>query len=248
MLIFQELPPTRFDVRFSIAGIPVRIHPVFWLLSIVFWFPGSLQFLFIWVLALLIGLLVHEMGHALAFRRFGQRSHIVIHFMGLTVPEPVYWGSGYASVGLTANQQIFISLAGPVAGFVFSALLLGIVAVTGGSIGISWLFGFIPLPLNISLPLGGAFVTEVVRQLLWISILWGGINLMPVFPLDGGSVARNLWLQLDPIDGIRKSLWLSVVTGALLALVGLIFFRSLFMALLFGFLAFQSYQSLQGRY
>jgi hypothetical protein len=38
-----------------------------------------------------------------------------------------------------------------------------------------------------------------------------------------------------------------VVTGTIVAVVGLLLMRSVFIALLFGFLAFQSYQSLQGR-
>jgi hypothetical protein len=71
---------------------------------------------------------------------------------------------------------------------------------------------------------------------------------MPVQPLDGGNVARNIFLQYDPWDGVRKALWLSVIAGSLVALVGLIAFRSLYMALLFGFLAYQSYQSVHGRY
>ena len=248
MLLFQELPPTRLDLRFSVAGIPVRVHPLFWLIALLFGSSGDLLLIPIWVLALFIAILVHELGHALAFRRYGQRSHIVLHFMGLTVPEPVYWGSGYANVGLTANQQIFISLAGPLAGFLLAALLLVIIAVTGGSVGINWLFGFIPLPLDIAMSFGGRFVTALFIQLLWVSIFWGMINLMPVYPLDGGSVARNIWLQADPIDGIRRSLWLSVIAGSVIALAGLILFRSLFMALFFGFLAFQSYQSLQYRF
>ena len=71
---------------------------------------------------------------------------------------------------------------------------------------------------------------------------------MPVQPLDGGNVARNLFVHYDPLDGLRKSLWLSVITGILLALIGLIAFRSLYMALLFGLLAYQSYQSVRGGY
>jgi stage IV sporulation protein FB len=243
MLFFQELPPTRYDLNFSIAGIPVRVHPLFWLIAILFGSSGDILLLPVWVAAIFVGILVHELGHALAFRRCGQRSHILIHFMGgLTIPEPVYWGSGYANVGMTANQQIFISLAGPGAGFLLAALLLVIVVATGGSVGISWLLGFIPLPLNIVMSFGGRFVTALV------SIFWGLINLVPVYPLDGGSVARNIFLQADPIDGIRKSLWLSVIAGGIVALVSLIFLRSLFMMLLFGFLAFQSYQSLQHRF
>jgi membrane-associated protease RseP (regulator of RpoE activity) len=87
-----------------------------------------------------------------------------------------------------------------------------------------------------------------VTALLWVNIFWGFINLMPVFPLDGGSVTRNVLLQADPIDGVRKSLWVSVIAGALIALAAFFFLSSLYMAILFGFLAFQSYQSLQGRF
>ncbi|HSA99505.1 MAG TPA: site-2 protease family protein, partial [Anaerolineales bacterium] len=192
---------------------------------------------------------VHELGHALAFRRHGQRSQIVLYFGGgLTIPEPVSWGSGYANVGLTANQQIFISFAGPGAGFLFAALVIGIVLVTGGSVGIDRLLGFIPLPLSAVMPFGGIVVTALVSMLLWVNIFWGLINLMPVYPLDGGSIARNVFVQTDPIDGVRKSLWLSVIAGGVIALIGLFFFHSIFIAFLFALLAFQSYQSLQHRF
>jgi len=91
-------------------------------------------------------------------------------------------------------------------------------------------------------------VAALVSLLLWVNIFWGLINLMPVYPLDGGSVARNIFVQADPVDGIRKSLWLSVIAGGIIALVGLFFFRSVFIALLFAILAFQSYQSLNYRF
>jgi Zn-dependent protease len=248
MFLFQELPPTRYDLRFSIAGIPVRVHPSFWLIALLFGASGDVLLLPIWVLVVFVSILIHELGHALAFRRHGQRSQIVLHFAGgLTIPEPVYWGGGYANVGLTANQQIFISLAGPGAGFLFAAVVIGIVVGLGGSVGISRLLG-IPLPLSAALPFGGVVVNALIGMLLWVNIFWGLINLAPVYPLDGGSVTRNVLVQTDPVDGIRKSLWISVIAGGIVALIGLIFFRSLFIALLFALLAFQSYQSLQGRY
>jgi stage IV sporulation protein FB len=87
-----------------------------------------------------------------------------------------------------------------------------------------------------------------VTALLWVNIFWGFINLMPVHPLDGGNVTRNALLQVDPADGVRKSLWISVIAGALIALVAFFFLRSLYMAFLFGFLAFQSYQAVQSRF
>lgn len=249
MMLFQPPPPTRYDLRFSIAGIPVTVHPLFWLIALLLGSSGDILLIPIWVVVVFISILIHELGHAFAFRRFGQRSQIILHFAGgLTVPQSVGWGSSYATVALSPNQQIFVSLAGPGAGFLFAALVLGAVVALGGSVLTSRLFGFIPLPLNALLPFGGQIVSVLISMLLWVNIFWGLINLMPVYPLDGGSVTRNVLLQADPVGGVRKSLWISVIAGALIALAGFIFFRSLFFALLFGVLAFQSYQSLQYRF
>src|SRR5512142_1497159 len=124
-MLFQSPPPTPYDLRFNLAEIPVRVSPTFWLIAILFGISGSLLLLPIWVLVVFVSILIHELGHAFAFRRYGQRSRIVLHFAGgLTIPEPVSWGSTYANVGLTPNQQIFISIAGPGAGFLFAALII----------------------------------------------------------------------------------------------------------------------------
>ena len=248
-MISSELPPTRYDLRFSIAGIPVSVHPSFWLMGILFGASGNLLLLPIWVLVVFVSILVHELGHALAFRRYGQHSRVLLYFGGgLTIPEPVYWGSSVANVSLTANQHIFISLAGPGTGFLFAALVIVFVLVTGGSVIVDRLLGFIPLPLSAIMPFGGMVVTALVTWLLWVNIFWGLINLMPVHPLDGGSIARNVLVQVNPVDGVRTSLWLSVIAGGVIALISLVFFRSMFIALLFMLLAFQSYQALQHRY
>jgi Zn-dependent protease len=202
----------------------------------------------VWVAVVFIAILVHELGHALAFRRFGLSSQIILHFAGgLTVPEATLWGSRWANVALGPNQNIFISLAGPGAGFLTAALIIAIVFALGGSVGIDWLFGFIPLPVIARLPFGGWILGSLLATLLGVNVFWGLINLVPVYPLDGGSVTRNVLLQVDPIDGIRKSLWISVIVGALIALAALLSVQ-IFLAILFGLLAFQSYQSLQGRF
>lgn len=248
MFLFQPPPPTRYDLHFSIAGIPVRVHPLFWLIAVLLGYSGDLLQMLIWVLVIFMSILVHELGHALAMRRYGQPSRIILHFAGgLTIPEPVSWGSGWANVALRPNQEIFISLAGPSAGFLLAALVAVSVILSGGSVLTNWLFGVIPLPTLASVPFGGRVLNLFVLMSLWVNIFWGLINLLPVYPLDGGNVARYLLLKVDPVDGVRKSLWVSVIAGGLVAVTGLLLLRSIFMALLFGLLAFQSYQSLQGR-
>ncbi|MBM3124576.1 MAG: hypothetical protein FJZ87_05815 [Chloroflexi bacterium] len=249
MYLFQSPPFTNYDLRFTLAGIPVRVHPLFWLVAVFLGASSDLLQLPIWVLVVFLSILIHELGHALAFRYYGQRSQIVLHFAGgLTIPEPSPWGVATTSRSPGSLGQMFLSLAGPLAGFTFAALVVAGVTISGGLVLTNWLFGFIPLPLTTILPYGGRILNLLVSMLLWVNVFWGLINLMPVFPLDGGNVARSLFVHYDPVDGMRKSLWLSVVAGGLLALVGLIALRSVYMAILFGLLAFQSYQAIQGRY
>jgi Zn-dependent protease len=220
---------------------------LFWLIALLLGASGGLLGALIWVVAVFVSILVHELGHAFAMRRYGMPSYIILYWGGgLTVPQPVKWGYNWAGVSLTPNQEIFISLAGPFSGFLMAFLILGAVAALGGSVGVNLLLGVLPIP-GATLPWGGLLVNAFIGALLWVNIFWGVINLMPVIPLDGGNVARYALLKADPLDGARKSLWLSVITGGVIAVIGLVFLQSIFMAMMFGFLAFQSYQTLQGR-
>lgn len=245
--MFQSTSPTRFDLRFSIAGIPIRVHPLFWVIAILLGSnSNNLLMILVWIVVVFVSILVHELGHAFAFRRFGQPSNILLHFSGgLTIPESLPWGSGYATVSLTPNQHIFVSLAGPFAGFALAALTLAVGTALGGQIILSTLLGFIPFPI-VLLPYGSGMLNEVFLTFLWVNVFWGIINLLPVFPLDGGHVTRYVLIQSDPRNGLLTSLWVSVVTGGLLAVTGLLVMNSIYMAFLFGLLAFQSYQMLQG--
>jgi Zn-dependent protease len=248
MLAFQEPPPTRYDLNFNLAGIPVRVHPLFWLVTLLFGASaGGIVGVLVWVAVVFVSILVHEMGHALAMRFYGWPSRITLFFGGgLTVPETSLWNYRGANVSLPINQEIIISLAGPGAGFLLATLVIVSALALGGQLVVGLLFGLLPFP-GVSVPFGGGVVNLIVQTLLWVNIFWGLINLAPVIPLDGGQVARLLWLKADPWDGVRKSLWLSVIAGAIIALLGLVLMQSIFIALMFGFMALQSYQVLQGR-
>lgn len=225
----------------------MRVHPLFWLIALLLGSSGSLLQIPIWIFVVFISVLIHELGHAMAFRFYGVHSQIVLHAMGgLTIPEAAPWGSGWANVSPSPKQQIIISLAGPFAGFLFAVLIMMIVIFTGGTLHTSILFGLIPLPLTAIL--GGQVLSIFITLLLFVNVFWGMFNLLPVYPLDGGQVTRNVLIQYDPIDGARKSLWVSVIAGGIIALFGLLVMRSVYIAFLFGILAFQSFQSLQMRY
>ncbi len=247
-MVFQSPPYTRYDLNFNLAGIPVRVHPLFWLIAILFGISsGDPLQLLIWMVAVFVSILLHELGHALAMRLYGQPSQIVLYAAGgLTIPGPVKWGGAWANVSPTPNQEIVISLAGPGAGFLLAALIFAASLAAGGSILPSTIFGFLPFP-RLLLPTSSPIVNSIVGTFLWVNIFWGVINLLPVYPLDGGQVTRRILLSLAPWEGVRKSLWVSVIAGGVVAALSLVLMRSLYLAFLFGLLAFESYQMLRGR-
>ncbi len=246
MTLFAPPAPTRYDLRFTLLGVAVRVHPLFWLAAALFGgYAGNIVFLAIWIAAVFVSILVHELGHALAMRRLGMNAEVVLHFFGgVTIPQAVPWGGRWANILFSPLQEAGISFAGPAAGFLFAGGVLAAVAAAGGTVGLSALYGIVPLPAAL-LPVDSIFLQYLVSILLWINVLWGIVNLMPVYPLDGGNIARRLWIKADPLDGARKALWTAIVTGAILAAAGFFLFRSIYLTVLFGYLAFLNYQTLR---
>lgn len=210
--------PTPYDVRFPLFGIPVRISPVFWVVALFLGGNQRPEMAAVWVGAVLVSILVHELGHAVLQQFFGGRSEIVLYAFG-----------GYASaVGVRESwwRQILIALAGPAAGFVLAGVVYGAV-------------------LQFGLP-DAMLARVLIDDLLWINIAWGVLNLAPIWPLDGGHVARELLTRiLPPAKGIVASLTLSALCGTALAAYAYYATQSLWNTALFGMLAYQSYETLQ---
>ena len=82
-----------------------------------------------------------------------------------------------------------------------------------------------------------------------INFLWPVVNLLPIFPLDGGQVSRELFSLRNPRAGIEKCLMLSMVIAAVTGVVlfMLLGFRSggLLPLIFFGMLAVNNYLMLQ---
>ncbi len=151
-------------LRFRVAGFPVQVHPLFLITTLTLGATGfdDLARLAVWFVVVFASVLLHELGHALAFRRFGHGASIALHGLGGTTTSE----GGRA---LTHRQNLWISLAGPVAGFLLGGLVLALQHFT---------------------PLGqaGGLTRYTVGALLWVNIGWGLFNLLPVVPLDGGHV------------------------------------------------------------
>ena len=74
-MLLNEPAPSSGDLHFSLLRIPVRVHPMFWVLSLILGVSGSndrdLRPIIVWVVAVFVSVLVHEMGHALTIRALG---------------------------------------------------------------------------------------------------------------------------------------------------------------------------------
>ena len=63
------LAETQFDLKFRLLDVPVRIHPLFWVVAAVMgWRENELRVVLLWVLCVFVSILVHEYGHALMSR------------------------------------------------------------------------------------------------------------------------------------------------------------------------------------
>src|SRR5439155_6371683 len=73
-------------------------------------------------------------------------------------------------------------------------------------------------------PHGISTFTQVAfNMLLFINLMWPLVNLLPIWPLDGGQISRELFqIWLPGTRGIRASLILALVVAAACALFILI--------------------------
>jgi stage IV sporulation protein FB len=94
-------------------------------------------------------------------------------------------------------------------------------------------------------PLRSAAANRVVGSLLTVNILWGLINLLPIYPLDGGQVSREVCTLSDPRRGMVASLQISMAVAAIMAAVALFSWDSLYSVLMFGYLSYLSYRTLE---
>ena len=240
-MLLQEPNQTPYDFCFVLFGIPVRVHPMHWVVGAIlgarYDLSEPLPYMVISAAVIFISILVHEMGHSLAMRYYGEHSRISLYWMGgLAIPE-----GSWKPVARTTTQQVVISFAGPAAGF----LLAGVIIAVGMAFGFVQWFGHPLFPFLPTEAIESPYVFALVYFMLYVNIFWGVINLIPVYPLDGGQISRAIFLHLSPWHGLEQSLWVSVVSGGLAAGFGIAVLRLFFMGIMFGVLAFQSFQTIQ---
>jgi stage IV sporulation protein FB len=238
---------TPYDLRFRFLDIPVRIHPLFWLMAAVLGFQdNNIPAVLIWIGCVLVSILVHEYGHGLMAKHFHGSPSIVLYGLG---------GLCYSQGERTPGQRLAVLLAGPGAGFILCAAVLAVTSVALGITGgehLAVMQRLVGLRADKDLfldavgKLPSATISMIYFNLIWINLLWGLVNLLPIYPLDGGQATQVVLSQVDRRNGVRRSHIVSLVTAGVLAvLAASISRRDLFPIIFFGVLAFLNFQVLQ---
>jgi stage IV sporulation protein FB len=210
--------PTEFDVRFRLLGIPVRVHPLFWLITAMLGW-GRPRATILWVACVFLSILVHEFGHGLMARALGYHASIVLFGLGgLCASE---------AERQTPWQRLAVLISGPGAGF----LLFGLV-----------------LAVSFGLARQGVELADeahtAIAYLLFINLVWGILNLFPIWPLDGGQITGVVLTMVNRRHGMRWTHAVSLVLAGGLAL-WMLKRADTFQAVFFGFFALTNFQMLQ---
>jgi Zn-dependent protease len=172
--------------QFSVWGIPVHVHASFALVALFGLASGSLAFALAWVAVVFVTTLVHELGHAVAFRAYGRQPTIALWgFGGLTCAE---------GPRLDRGRAIVVSLAGPVT----EMALIGAPA----------------LLLTAAIRPASSTARELLDLTVWVGVGWAVVNLVPVLPLDGGRVVESLLEGAFGPRGWRAARVLSIALAA----------------------------------
>ncbi len=172
-------------LEFRVRNIPVRIELWFILTAFLLATDRPFKYILTWMAVVFVSVLVHELGHAYAYRRLHQEPRIVLTWLvGLT------YGSETIN---TRNDRIKVALAGSVTQLV----VLGIPA---------WLlFDYSSLPDNITLAV-------ILYDMVTVSVGWAIFNLLPILPLDGAHISEAIYGRyktryISIVTGVLATIW-----------------------------------------
>lgn len=227
-------------LRFTLFGFPVLIHWMFWLNTALmggaFSATTPTQWLAVigWMTAVFVSILIHELGHALTMRNYGDRSVGIVMY--------AFGGLAEGRRRLTRHEDILVTIAGPAL-----QILVGLAA--------GW-------AVTIWRP-ASPWLREVVDSFTVVSIFWALLNLVPVVPLDGGRLCaaflgHHRWRQALTISlvcavglalaSFADGLWLGLqdtILGVLDIHARTRVGGGLFTIVLFGMLAWNNWKQLR---
>jgi Zn-dependent protease/CBS domain-containing protein len=216
-----------------IFGVPVRLHFTFILLLIFLVFIGigdrqSGPMTALYILALFASVLLHELGHTLAARRYGIRvTEIVMYPIGgVSRPERIPKG----------REEFWIAISGPLVNALIAAVLFAWLATR---------HQFVPIEL-----LRDPTDANLAERIATGNFLLFAFNLLPAYPMDGGRVLRAvLMLFKTEEEATRMAAGAGQALAAMLGLYGLLYsnFIMVFVAMFIYIGASQEGAALRGR-
>lgn len=170
----------------------------------------------VWMGVIFISVLIHELGHALTALSFGQRSEIELHGLGGVTRRH--------GPPIKLWQEFLIVLNGPLAGFTLFIFAYQFRLMLGDQ------------PMNM--------LIYALQITIYVNLFWTIVNLLPVYPLDGGHLLRIVLEGLFGFRGVKIALFISMILSCA---VGLLFIKigALLIAVLFFMLTFESYRNWQ---
>lgn len=229
-------------IRFTLFGVPVSIHPTLWLtlavLGRIFAVTSMVDLIcvLLFIISAFVVLLAHEMGHALVGRRLGGgQPSVYLAWLGGDCTNETARLTRWQGVMMTAAGPL-CSLAVGVLAFVVLSLYVGSFSL-GGDMACLFALGILPAEAVMSFPPLAIFFFFYLIQ---ISCWWTALNLLPVFPLDGGQIMQGLMKSRMQMHLISMTVavvmclvsgvlgfWMLMVFMVLLAVLNHKFYREL---------------------
>jgi len=160
-----------------IAGIDVKIHVTFFLLlawiGYIYYRSGGMPAAVegvIFVVLIFLCVLLHELGHALAARRYGIKTPDITLL-------PIGGVARLERMPDKPSEEVVVALAGPAVNVGIALVLWIVIGLAGG----------LPSP-EIMQETGSSLLVRLFAVNIWLVLF----NIIPAFPMDGGRVLRAL--------------------------------------------------------
>lgn len=187
---------------FKYKQIPVYIK--YWFLLLLIFIPP------VEMISLFIGILIHELSHALKAKKLGYKTDYVF--------IDVLYGGALVDSSYRFNNihAIKIALAGPLSNLILTGI------------------GFL-ITSFIYFQFGEIKIIEYTSTFTFINLLLGLGNLLPIYPLDGGRISKGILnLFYNRKKSRRINSIISVITSLTVIIVSIIY--SLWLLLIFSLL------------
>lgn len=148
----------------------------------------------VFVVALYVSILVHEIAHVLVARSYRMRvDSVTLHLLG---GETLIEGES-----ATPGQELATSVAGPVASL---AIALGAFAISDS--------------------MGAGTTSDIIWSVAYVNLIVAAFNMLPGLPLDGGRVFRAIIWKVtgNEESGVRIAAWIGRFTAVALVALALL--------------------------